>query len=347
MTDAVLNERAQHLLKTLVQYYIREGQPVGSSTLLRESNLELSSATVRNVIADLERLGLVRSPHTSAGRIPTVDGYRMFIDNLLTVKPMDDMEVELIKLKLDTEADTKILVKSASSMLSALTRMAGVVMLPDRQQSQVRHFEFLPLSDRRVLAIMVLGKGEVQNRIIHTERNYTQQELVHISNCLNAELGGKDIVQVRDAFLKQMQDTKETMDRIMLNAIEMAQQIFQDDASQQHDFVLAGETNLMQYDDMADITRLRQLFEAFDEKRGILQLLDQSLKAPGIQIFIGNESGYEALDDCSVVTATYSDGDKVLGALGIIGPTRMAYDRVIPIVDVTAKILGTVMKERG
>ncbi|MGD8571718.1 MAG: heat-inducible transcriptional repressor HrcA [Gammaproteobacteria bacterium] len=346
MSETVLNERAQHLLKTLVQYYIREGQPVGSTTLLRESQLELSSATVRNVIADLERLGLVRSPHTSAGRIPTVEGYRMFIDNLLTVKPIDATEVDLIKVQLDTDADTKILVKSASDMLSSLTRMAGVVMLPDRQQAQIRHIEFLPLSDSRVLAIMVLDQGEVQNRILHSERNYSQQELLHISNCLNAELVGKDITDVRDSLVKQMKDAKESMDRIMFNAIEMAQQVFKDDAPQ-HDFVLAGETNLLKYEDMADITRLRQLFDAFDEKRGILQLMDQSLKAPGVQIFIGEESGYEALDDCSVVTATYSDGDKVLGALGVIGPTRMAYDRIIPIVDVTAKILGAVMKERG
>jgi heat-inducible transcriptional repressor len=270
----------------------------------------------------------------------------MFIDNLLTVKPIDATEVDLIKVQLDTDADTKILVKSASDMLSSLTRMAGVVMLPDRQQAQIRHIEFLPLSDSRVLAIMVLDQGEVQNRILHSERNYSQQELLHISNCLNAELVGKDITDVRDSLVKQMKDAKESMDRIMFNAIEMAQQVFKDDAPQ-HDFVLAGETNLLKYEDMADITRLRQLFDAFDEKRGILQLMDQSLKAPGVQIFIGEESGYEALDDCSVVTATYSDGDKVLGALGVIGPTRMAYDRIIPIVDVTAKILGAVMKERG
>ncbi len=346
MTEKILNERAQHLLKTLVQYYIREGQPVGSNTLLRESKLELSSATVRNVIADLERLGLVRSPHTSAGRIPTVEGYRMFLDNLLTVKPMHEQEVERIKIQLNTEADTKILVESASNMLSALTRMAGVVMLPAREQTHIRHMEFLPLSDRRVLAIMVFDKGEVQNRIIHTERNYSQQDLVHISNCLNTELVGKDVSMLRQSLLKQMRDAKEKMDRIMLNAIDMAQQVFDDEALE-HDYVLAGETNLIEYDEMADISRLRQLFEAFNEKRGILHLLDQSLHAPGVQIFVGNESGYEALDDCSVVTATYSDGDHVLGALGVIGPTRMAYDRVIPIVDVTAKLLGTVLKERS
>jgi heat-inducible transcriptional repressor len=329
-----------------VQYYIREGQPVGSTTLLRESKLELSSATVRNVIADLERLGLVRSPHTSAGRIPTVEGYRMFIDNLLTVRPMDQQEIERIKIRLSSGANTKVLVESASSMLSALTRMAGVVMLPDRKQAHIRHIEFLPLSDRRVLAIMVFDKGEVQNRIIHTDRNYSQQELVHISNCLNTELVGKDILRVRDSLLKQMREARESMDRLMLKAIEMAQQVFEEETPQ-HDFVMAGEANLMKYEDMADITRLRQLFEAFNEKRGILQLLDQSLNAPGVQIFVGNESGYEALDDCSVVTATYSDGDRVLGALGVIGPTRMAYDRVIPIVDVTAKLLGTILKERG
>lgn len=346
MTEAVLNERAQHLLKTLVQYYIREGQPVGSSTLLKESRLELSSATVRNVIADLERLGLVQSPHTSAGRIPTVEGYRMFIDNLLTVQPMEDRDVERLKEQFDPTADTKVLVESASSMLSALTRMAGVVMLPNREQLQIKHIEFLPLSDKRVLAIMVFEKGEVQNRIIYLEKNYSQQELVHISNCLNAELVGKDISVVRKSLLNQMREAKESMNRIMLNAIEMAQKVFDTDETGKHDFVMAGESNLMKYEDMADITRLRQLFEAFDEKRGILQLLDKSLNAPGIQIFIGSESGYHALDDCSVITTPYSDGENVLGSLGIIGPTRMAYDQVIPIVDVTAKLLGALMKER-
>ena len=259
---------------------------------------------------------------------------------------MGEQEVEKIKVHLKSDTDTKGLVESASTTLSALTRMAGVVMLPDREQRHIRHIEFLPLSDRRVLAIMVYDKGEVQNRIIQTERNYSQPDLVHISNCLNAELAGKDVSTLRASLLKQMQDAKEKMDRIMLNAIEMAQQVFED-KTPSHDYILAGETNLIEYDEMADIPRLRQLFEAFNEKQGILHLLDQSIHAPGIQIFVGNESGYEALDDCSVVTATYSDGDHIVGALGVIGPTRMAYDRVIPIVDVTAKLLGTVLKERS
>lgn len=345
MTDTILNERAQHLLKTLVQYYIREGQPVGSTTLLRESRLELSSATVRNVIADLERLGLVRSPHTSAGRIPTVEGYRMFIDNLITVKPMEEIEIEKIKHQLNTGADTARLVESTSNLLSALTRMAGVVMLPNREEIHFRHVEFVSLSDRRILAIMVFDKGEVQNRIIYTDHAYSQQELVHIANFLNAELVGKGVNHVRDLLLRQMQDARDHMDKIMLSAIDIAQKAFETE-SPKHDFVLAGETNLMNYDDMANISRLRQLFDAFNEKRGILHLLDQTLTAPGVQIFIGNESGYEALDDCSVVAATYSDGDKVLGALGVIGPTRMAYDRIIPVVDVTARLLGTVLRDR-
>jgi len=346
VTDTILNERAQHLLKTLVQYYIREGQPVGSTTLLRESRLELSSATVRNVIADLERLGLVRSPHTSAGRIPTVEGYRMFIDNLITVKPMEDLEIEKIKLQLKLGADTTRLVESTSNLLSALTRMAGVVMLPNREEFHFRHVEFVSLSDRRVLAIMVFDKGEVQNRIIATDRSYSQQELVHIANFLNMELIGKGVNQVRERLLRQMRDAKDHMDKIMLSAIDIAQKAFEAEPPE-HDFVLAGETNLMKYEDMANITRLRQLFDAFNEKRGILHILDQTLRAPGVQIFIGNESGYEALDDCSVVTATYSDGDKVLGALGVIGPTRMAYERIISVVDVTAKLLGTVLRERA
>ena len=342
-----LSERAQSLLKTLVEYYIREGQPVGSSTLARESPLELSSATVRNVIADLERLGLVKSPHTSAGRIPTVKGYRLFLDSLLTIKPLQDQEVETVKEKLDKVADTKLVIESASVLLSGLTKMAGVVTLPERKLTKLRQIEFLALSDRRVLAILVFSEREVQNRIIYTKRAYSQEELQRIANCLNSEFVGKDIHDVRQDLLREMQETKDRMDQIMLQAIEVAQQVFTEEQTSQHDYVVAGQTNLMRYEDMADLARLRHLFEAFNEKQGILQLLDQSLKAPGVHIFVGDESGYEFLDECSVVTANYTDGDRTIGALAVIGPTRMAYDRVIPIVDVTAKVLGTVLRQRN
>ena len=345
MAEAVINERAQILLKSLVEYYIREGQPVGSNTLARESKLDISSATIRNVIAELERLGLVHSPHTSAGRIPTAKGYRLFIDNLLTIRPLPETQVLSVKECISQQSDTQGVLKAASGILSGVTKLAGLVTLPTRQQSILRQIEFIRISDDRVLAILVFSDRDIQNRMIYTTRPYSSEELQRLANCLNSEFLGKDIKAVRTAIVKEMEDTKANMDRIMLHAIEMANKVFQEEADSP-DFVMAGEINLMNYEEMADIGRLRQLFEAFNEKRSILQLLDHSLKAPGVQIFIGKESGFDALDDCSLVTATYSANDEVLGALGVIGPTRMAYDRIIPIVDVTAKVLSTVLNRR-
>ncbi len=346
MTETNLSERGQSLLKTLIERYIREGQPVGSHTLARDSNLDLSPATVRNIIADLEKLGLVQSPHTSAGRIPTDQGYRLFIDNLLTVKPLEQQEIQELEQHIDTKSDAEGIFESASSLLSGITKMAGVVMLPTKQQISLRQIEFLPLSGQRVLAVLVFSERDVQNRIIHTNRTYSADELRKISNCLNSEFLGKNIKQVRKHLLGEMTKAKDAMDKIMISAIEMANKVFQDDGST-FDYVLAGETNLMHYGEMSDITRLRQLFEAFNEKRGLLYLLDKTLKAPGIQIFVGNESGDKSLDDCSFVTASYSANNEVIGALGVIGPTRMAYDRVIPLVEITAKLLGSVLDQNN
>jgi heat-inducible transcriptional repressor len=340
-----INERAQILLKSLIERYIREGQPVGSRALAEDARLDLSPATIRNVVADLERMGLVHSPHTSAGRVPTELGYRMFIDNLVTIKPLRSAEVETLSRNLDPEADTSRLVESASTMLSGLTQMAGVVMMPFQKQIALRQIEFLALSENRVLAILVFSDRDVQNRVIHTSRPYTQHELEQIGNYLNQEFVGKDVNSVRQKLLDEMQNTKERMDRLMRSAIEIAQQALDD--LEPHDYVMAGETNLMGYEEMADMPLLKQLFDAFNEKQAILNLLDKSLQAQGVQIFIGQESGYEVLDKCSVITAAYSSAnDEALGVLGIIGPKRMAYDRIIPVVDVTAKLLGAVLNRR-
>lgn len=342
--DPVMNERAQHLLKVLVETYIREGQPVGSKALAQSSHLELSSATIRNVMADLERMGLVSSPHTSAGRIPTQQGYRMFIDNLVSIQPLASTEVQSLAGHLDPEADVDELVGKASSLLSGLTQMAGVVMLPYQRQVSIRQIEFLPLSDNRVLAILVLSDRDVQNRVIHVSRAYRMPELEQIANYLNEQLIGKDVSAVRRQLLAEMERAQQGMDQLMRTAIDMAQKVF--DKAESHDYVLAGETNLMSYQEMADVRQLQQLFDAFNEKKGILDLLDKSLQARGMQIFIGQESGYDVLNNCSIITTTYSANDEVLGVLGIIGPTRMAYDRIIPVVDVTAKLLGTVLNQR-
>jgi len=344
--DSTINERAQKLLKSLVEIYIREGQPVGSSTLVKSSNLDLSPATVRNVISDLERMGLVSSPHTSSGRVPTAKGYRLFVDRLLTVKPLDGEEVRTLQAQINSKESTHSVLESATKALSAITQLAGVVTIPRNTRNQIRQIEFIPLSERRILAILVYDEHNVENRIIHTDNQFTQAELLRIANFLNAEFLGHDVQTIRHRLLESMSVARESMDRMMLSAISMANQVFQQD-SKNPDFIMAGEFNLMAYTEMADIAKLRQLFETFSEKQTILNLLDQSLRAPGLQIYIGKEAGYDALQDCSVITASYSDENEVIGSLAVIGPTRMAYDRIIPIVDVTANMLGSIMKQHN
>ena len=341
--EQVINERAQRLLKALVERYIRDGQPVGSRTLARDAGLDLSPATVRNVMADLEELGLLTSPHTSAGRIPTAQGYRLFVDTLLTVHPLPKAELKRLRGQFSPEAAPRTLLSSASTVLSDVTRLTGVVMMPRRESLALCHVEFLPLSANRVLVILVVNEREVQNRIIQTSRTYSPAELQEVANYLNREFLGRDLSSVRDVLVRGMQEAREGMNRIMMTAIEMANQAFTGDGDTE-DFVVSGQTNLMSYADMNDMEKLRQLFEAFNTKRDILHLLDQSLHAQGVQIFIGEESGYDVLDTCSVVTAPYEVDGEVVGVLGVIGPTRMAYERVIPIVDVTARLLGSALK---
>ncbi|QQS53167.1 MAG: heat-inducible transcriptional repressor HrcA [Candidatus Competibacteraceae bacterium] len=338
-----LNERTQHLLKFLVERYIRDGHPVGSRTLSRDAGLDLSSATVRNVMADLEELGYLRAPHTSAGRVPTARGYRFFIDTLLRVKPLDPREIEALRRRIDQPAQSGTeLARSVSDLLSGLTRLAGIVMLPRRQTMTLRQVEFLPLSECRVLAILVLNGQEVQNRIIQTRRAYDAAELQRAANYLNAQFGGRDIQQVRKTLLDELRETRDSLDRLMQTVMEMAEQTFET-APEGGDYVVAGQTHLMQYADLSDLDKLRQLFEAFNQKSDLLHLFDQCLHTGGVQIFVGEESGCGVLEGCSVVTAPYGSGDQVLGVLGIIGPTRMAYDRVIPVVDVTARLLAEVL----
>ena len=349
--DELLSERAQSLLRALVESYIRDGQPVGSRTLSRDSGLSLSSATIRNVMADLEELGFVASPHTSAGRIPTDTGYRFFVDMLLRVRPLDagpapELHAEIKRLLEDHSDDSKGLIAAASQLLSTVTHLAGVVTLPSSQEASVTQVEFVTLSENRVLAVLVLNNREVQNRIIQLERYYSPDELKRAANFLNEKFRGRTLPQVRAEILRELTETREHMNQIMLDAITVAQQVFESGAEERLEYVIAGETNLMGVAELTSVEKLRRLFEAFNEKRDFLHLLDHSLKAEGVQIFIGHESGYHILDDCSVVTAPYAVGDSVIGVLGVIGPTRMAYERVIPIVDMTAKLLGAALKSR-
>ncbi len=342
-----LTEREQHLLKVLVERYISEGEPVGSRALSRESGLELSPATIRNVMSDLEEYGLVSSPHTSAGRVPTVQGYRLFVDTLLKVNPLRGEELSDLQRRLGGSWDSQQLVGVASNLLSEVTHMAGVVTVPRREAAALRHIEFLPLSDRRVLVIMVVNEQEVQNRIIAMPRDYSVAELQQMANFLNQRFMGRSVLGVREELVREMREAREHMNQLMLSVVEIADQVFDAPVERDEDYVLAGQTNLMGFTELSDMTRLRELFEAFNEKREILSLLDHCLHAKGVQIYIGEESGYHELDHCSVVGAPYTVDNEVVGVLGVIGPTRMDYKRVIPIVDVTAKLLGAALNLKG
>jgi heat-inducible transcriptional repressor len=343
----VLDDRAQTLLRILVDRYIRDGQPVGSRTLSRESGLDLSPATIRNIVSDLEELGFVSSPHTSAGRVPTIKGYRFFVDTLIKLSPPKGEELLRFSQGLnDVSGDPQALAVSVSQLLSTVTSLAGIVTVPRRAQTAVRQIEFLPLSGRRVLAILVVNDREVQNKIVTVNRDFTGDELRRASNYLNDLFGGRNLPQVRELLLGDLQKTRASMNALMVDAIEMAKQVFPE-TEPEPEFVVAGETNLMGLNQVADVETLKGLFEAFGRQHDILHLLDQSMKAEGVQIFIGHESGYQLLDSYSIVAAPYATEDDTMGVLGVIGPTRMAYERVIPIVDVTAKLLGRALKSNN
>jgi heat-inducible transcriptional repressor len=338
------SDRSGQILRALVAQYIREGQPIGSRTLARASGLNLSPATIRNVMADLEEYGFVAAPHTSAGRIPTAKGYRFFVDTLVKLQPLAAADVSRLQDQLTEEAsgDAKTVAEVASEALSALTQMAGVVTLPRQRQITLRQVEFLPLSNQRVLAILVVNDHEVQNRVLAMDRAYAEADLRRAANYLNDRFVGQDIRQVRARILAELQSTRENMNRLMVDAISVAERAL-DLSPDRTEFVVSGETRLMEFDELSDVEKLRQLFEAFNAQREILLLLDRSIAADGVQIFIGEESGYRILDDCSVVAAPYRVNDEIVGVLGVIGPTRMAYERVIPIVDITARLVGAAL----
>lgn len=346
--ENAISERAQHFLKVLIERYIQDGHPVGSRTLAKDAGLDLSPATIRNVMADLEDLGLVTSPHTSAGRIPTVPGYRLFVDSLLSLKPLDKAMLRQVQQRLDIRDAPSGLLDSASRLLSSLTHLAGVVMVPKHNQVRIRQIEFVPLSEERVLTVIVTSTGEVYNRIIRTSRVFSRSELEQLSNYITSHYAGSDLAGIRRRVLREMQETKRNLDALMVQAMEVARAAFVGDLDDdgKGDFVVAGQTNLMDFDELAQMDSLRSLFDAFTEKQEILHLLDRSLEADGVQIFIGEESGYSTLKDCSVITAPYGVNSQVVGVLGVIGPTRIAYDRVIPIVELTAKVLGSALASR-
>ncbi len=339
-SNKVPNDRGQHLLKVLIQRYIRDGQPVGSRTLSKDSGLDLSPATIRNVMSDLEDMGLVSAPHTSAGRVPTPQGYRMFVDTLVRYRTPGSSDIRRIRQHLKADYDSPgALVSTVSSMLSEFTSMAGVVTVPRSHKISLRQIEFLPLSEKRVLVILVVNDTEVQNRILHTERDYTRSELQQAQNYINEHYAGTDLHTVREKLLADLDRTRDSMNQAMHDIIAVAHSAMGRAEHPDDEYVLAGETKLMDFAELSDVEKLRKLFDAFSHKRLILDLLDRSINADGVRVFIGEESGYRILDDCSVVTAPYHLDDETIGVLGVIGPTRMAYDRVVPIVDVTARLL--------
>ena len=342
-----LSERSLQLFKVLVEHFIEDGNPVGSRTLAKDSNMNLSPATIRNVMADLEDLGLLHSPHTSAGRIPTVKGYRLFVDSLLRVNDLHSKEVEKIARELTPGNDLASLMQRTSSMLSDVTRLAGVVMLPRTTKSVLQHIEFVSMSANRILVILIVNDREIQNRIINTARTYSASELQEISNYLNELCAGKEMTRIRSTILDELERMKEEVNQSMQAAIEMAQMAFTTEAGERDDLLFSGQTNLMDVAELCDVEKLKKLFETFNQKRDILHLLEQAINADGMQIFIGEESGYEVLDNCSVVTSPYEVDGQILGVLGVIGPTRMHYERVIPIVDITAKMLGVALNSKN
>ncbi|ARO86386.1 heat-inducible transcriptional repressor HrcA [Nitrosospira lacus] len=336
----MLNQRAKILLKTLVERYISEGQPVGSRSLSKFSGLDLSPATIRNVMADLEEMGFVASPHTSAGRVPTHRGYRFFIDTLLVVKPLDVIEIHQLEDQLYPDHPSR-LINSASQLLSELTRFAGVVVTPKRSSAVFRYIEFMALSEKRILLIIVTPEGDVQNRVLFTDRPYNQTELIEAGNFINQNYAGCTFDEIRVRLQSELKQLRHDMTNLMTAAIELGNEALQ---SNSEAVVVAGERKLLDVHDLAsNMTSLKKLFDLFERKTVLLQLLEFSRKAEGVQIFIGDESGVLTLDEFSVVTAPYEVDGKVVGTVGVVGPTRMAYERIIPIVDATARLLSSAL----
>ncbi|HCU05056.1 MAG: heat-inducible transcriptional repressor HrcA [Gammaproteobacteria bacterium GWE2_42_36] len=339
-----LDERSKQLLKLLIEQYIQHGQPVGSKSLAGQPDFPLSSATIRNIMAELEKVGYLHSPHTSAGRIPTDQAYRFFVDHLLMNNELLGEEACSFPQDMESHPDTTALIKNASQVLSSMTQLAGLVSLPKRNRISLKQIEFLALSDKHILAILVFNDREVQNRVIQTDRAFSASELQETANFLNEQYVGKDLLTIRHALLRSMKEDQQTMNRLMKTALDMASQAFQEDIEQE-DYVLVGESNLLGLAHITGVDRMQLLFEAFTQKQMILELLDKCLTAVNTQIFIGKESGYAVLDHLSIIATPYQTEGEILGVLGVIGPTRMPYDKIIPVVNMTAKWLSNALTE--
>ncbi|MBK7417176.1 MAG: heat-inducible transcriptional repressor HrcA [Dechloromonas sp.] len=340
----MLDDRSRSLLKSLVEHYIADGQPVGSRALSKFSGLDLSPATIRNVMADLEDAGFVASPHTSAGRVPTSRGYRLFVDSLLTVQPLEARQMGEMEEALQGRPVNQI-IASASQLLSGLTHFAGVVIAPRRAPSRIRQIEFLTLSEKRILLIIVTTDGDVQNRVLTTEKSYSSAELVSAANYLNQNFAGMDFEQIRQRLSVEIMQLREDIKPLMTQALEAGDAALSENSAP---YVISGERNLLDVEELSsNMKRLRDLFDLFEQRSSLIRLLDVSNRATGVKIYIGGESGIATLDECSVVAAPYVVDGQVLGSVGVIGPTRMAYERVIPIVDITAKLLSSALSQQN
>lgn len=341
MNDPQISDRSRLILKALIDRYIREGLPVGSKSLVEETGLSISSATMRNVMSDLEAHGLVSAPHTSAGRVPTEQGYRLFVDSLISVNSLDDGYLASVRQELSPDKSSGTLVESASNLLSQLTSQAGIVLTPKTDACRMQQVEFVPLSGNRVLVVLVINDKDVENRIIHTEREFNRKELVEAARYINEHFAGLELSHISNAVIASMHSDKESINQLMQLMIEVAGDTAE--AVGEQDCVVAGQNNLLDSAEAGNVSQLKELFDAFQYKKDILSLMNHCVDAQGIKIFIGQESGYQAFEDYTLITAPYQSSAASIGVIGIIGPTRMQYERVIPVVDITAKMLSAAL----
>ncbi|MFO1464638.1 MAG: heat-inducible transcriptional repressor HrcA [bacterium] len=336
-----LDPRESQILQALVESYIQTAAPVGSGTLSRGGDFGLSSATIRNVMGDLEAEGYLEQPHTSAGRVPTEKGLRFYIDCLLKVEPLEEEVKSQIRQSIQEGTDTVSILQNASRMLSGLSQHVGVILAPKREVARLKHIEFLPLRESKILAILVTEQGVVQNRLFEVEESLSRADLVRMNNYLNSFLGGLNLSEAKQRILTEMARQQDALDRLLKQALVLSQEVVSADSE---GLFIEGEKNFLFTQEFSNLNKIREILAALEEKHRLVEFLDRAHKAPGVQIFVGSESRLSSLEDCSVIVANYGGEAKPLGSLGVIGPTRMDYSKLIPMVEFTARSLGDILK---
>ena len=341
----MLNDRSQLLFKNLMGLYLNDGKPVGSTTLAKLPDIGLSSATVRNVMADLEKIGLIHSPHTSAGRVPTDEGYRLFIDSMLTYQPLSQQNEATIRNELTVGRNQDDLLENASKVLSGITGMTSLILMPNKEQEILKHIDFIQLGANRVLVVLVFNDQDVQNRIIELDKSISADELQETANFLNEQCVGKNLADAKQYLVSRMENIRATTNEFMSSIVQATDHVLEEQLEQKIPFLVSGKTNLLNYQELASSDKLKALFNAFDQHSEMLSLLDKSMQAQGVQVFVGQECGNSIYQDCSIITTPYEVEGEVLGVLGVVGPSRMDYQKVVPRVDMTARILGSLLKK--